>query len=329
MGTLQNAKILLAVQRLGSISKAAQELNISQPTVSVILKKIESEVEGDIYYHNERPIKLTPLGRMLSHQFEKFVELDDQTKNYIKTFKKGFLPSFRIGTVDSFCPNINPYFVPNLLEHTQKLVIEEGSTLELADWIKKNRIDIAIMNMDLQEEEGIVSELIFTEEYVIVLPKSLLMHANSTVGENLELMSRLSFIYLSNLSFDKLTQTRFLNNLGIKPPKSIELDDFSTVCQIVNSGHGWTLLTPLELWIGRDFLKNITIIRPPYTRFYKPFYFVHKQWMMPKFENLLISLLLSAIMDKFVPVMTSRFPELAPYLKLSESIAKRDFRELV
>ena len=94
MGTLQNAKILLAVQRLGSISKAAQELNISQPTVSVILKKIESEVEGDIYYHNERPIKLTPLGRMLSHQFEKFVELDDQTKNYIKTFKKGFLPSF-------------------------------------------------------------------------------------------------------------------------------------------------------------------------------------------------------------------------------------------
>lgn len=57
MGTLQNAKILLAVQRLGSISKAAQELNISQPTVSVILKKIESEVEGDIYYHNERPIK--------------------------------------------------------------------------------------------------------------------------------------------------------------------------------------------------------------------------------------------------------------------------------
>lgn len=65
MSKFLKERILVAVKATGSISLAAVKLGISQPAVSIGLKKIEEEVGGHVYFHGERPITLTGLGEIL------------------------------------------------------------------------------------------------------------------------------------------------------------------------------------------------------------------------------------------------------------------------
>ncbi len=319
MSSFLRERILVAVNRLKSFSRVADELGISQPTVSVTIRKMEKDIGGELFYRGERPIALTALGQMLASQYEKMLSIDEQTQTLVASYKQGILPLLRIGAVNSFSVNVNPFYIPQLLGQTQKLIAEQAPSNDLADILIKNDIDLAIINAPVSEE-GFTSIDLLKEDYLIALPKTLYLPHKNNISDYLDRLLNIPFVYSGTLSFDYLLVKRLLHSIGYQPDKVIEVDCYSTMCQMINQGVCWSLMTPFALCVGRNFIDNIRTFSLGGPNAYRHFYFCHKDWMTPVFERQLLTLISKAICNDFMPQVMQINPNIAKHISPTQRV---------
>lgn len=323
MSRYTREKVLVTVGKLGSIVKAAAELGISQPSVSSILKKLENEIGGPVFYHGERPIVLTPLGKLLATQYVKILELDRQTKGFVASFNQGIYPELRIGAVSSFFTNINPYYLPDLLTQAERISTREGDSGRIAELLLANQLDFVIINTNLPNESEIITHKLLTEDYLLALPSQLYNPGKNHVSDYFEQLQNMPVVFSGSNSYDNLNARRILNSLGFCLKKVMEIECYSTICQMVSSGVCWALLTPFSLRIGRDFTKHIKLIPFDHTNANRSFYLCYKPWMNQLFEKRLFDLLANAILRRFLPTLRKQAPILVPHIHVGDLLTKR------
>ena len=316
-------KVLVTVGKLGSIGEAANELAISQPSVSTILKKLENEVGGPVFYHGERPILLTPLGKLLATQYEKILELDRQTQGLVASFNQGIYPELRIGVVSSFFSNINPYYLPELLTQAERISTREGDSGKIAELLLANQLDFAIINTNFPNESDIITHKLLTENYLLALPNKLYKRGNNHISDYFDLLQNIPVVFSGSKSYDNLSARRILNSLGVHLKKVMEIECYSTICQLVSSGACWSLLTPFTLQIGKDFSSHIKLIPIDLAIAKRSFYLCYKPWMNQLFEKRLFDLLANAILNRFLVSLQKQSPELISYIHIEDILVKR------
>ena len=323
MSRYTREKVLVTVGKLGSIVEAATELGISQPSVSTVLKKLENEIGGPVFYHGERPIVLTPLGKLLATQYEKILELDRQTKGFVASFNQGIYPELRIGAVTSFFTNINAYYLPDLLTQAERISTREGDSGKLAELLLSNQLDLSIINTNFPNESEIITHKLLTENYLLALPSQLYTSGKNHVSDYFELIQNMPVVFSGSKSYDNLNARRILNSLGIHLKKVMEIECYSTICQMVSSGGCWSLLTPFTLRLGRDFASHIKLIPLDLPNAYRSFYLCYKPWMNQLFEKRLFDLLANAILNRFLPTLQKQAPSLVSYIHVEDLLTKR------
>lgn len=170
MNTKQLRYILVLV-KAGSFSKAAEILNISQPSLSQYVKKIEQQVGVELFDRINGDVRLTNAGEVYVDTARKILDLERQLEKKIldvTSYKTGYIT---VGT----SPYMAATMMPEIAKDFQKeypgihIVIREGTTNELIDAMEHGECDMCLTLLPV-DEHVFDSEIIVREEVVLAVP---------------------------------------------------------------------------------------------------------------------------------------------------------------
>lgn len=162
--------IFNVVAKHRSYSKAAAELYLSQPTVSVHLQKLEQELGMELFEQLGRNIYLTDAGRMLFIYTQKIFSLAEEAERALEELQGLHKGRIRLGA--STTPGI--YYLPNLIGQFKEdypgieLILDVANTLEIIKKIQANQLDIAVVGEHVSESD-LVAEPFKTDHLVMIL----------------------------------------------------------------------------------------------------------------------------------------------------------------
>jgi LysR family transcriptional regulator, hydrogen peroxide-inducible genes activator len=169
---IQQLEYIIAVDRLKSFTKAAQYCNVTQATLSAMIKKLEEELDVIIFDRKQNPIHTTDIGlQILSEAIiiqEHSIVLKDKAKNKNMVIE-GHL---KIGIIPTLAPYLLPLF---LLEFIKKypavrLSISELTTQNIIKNLRIGALDAGILATPLSQND-LLENVLFNEEFVAYVSK--------------------------------------------------------------------------------------------------------------------------------------------------------------
>lgn len=166
-------KYILAVARERHFGKAAKACFVTQPTLSLGIKKLEEELGVVIFERGQKEVHITPIGEKLLSQAEK-VMTELNTLREIARYEKDPLKTpLRVGAIYT----IGPYLFPDLLGVLKErapqlpLLMEENYTDTLLKRLRNGDIDVAILSTPF-DSSGLEAYSLYEEPFVILVPAS-------------------------------------------------------------------------------------------------------------------------------------------------------------
>ncbi len=163
--SLTQLEYILAIDNYRHFAKAAEACLVTQPTLSMQLKKLEEELKIDIFDRSKQPIIPTDAGKDIIEQARIILREAKKLENIAKHYDDTFEGSLVIGIIPTIAPYLLPYFLGDFLKKYKKikLVIQELTTEEIIYKLNKDEIDAGILATPLHEI-NILEEPLFYEE---------------------------------------------------------------------------------------------------------------------------------------------------------------------
>ena len=165
--TLNELRYVVAVAQTQHFSKAAEACHVSQPSLSIAVKKFEEELGITIFQRGKRQVEITPEGEAVVQQAQKIIE-ETQKLNYLKCLQKSPLEGvLKIGAIFTIGPYLFPSLVPYMRKHypDMPLHIDEDYTENLRKKLLKAEIDIAVLALPFSDPAVETME-IYDEDFV-------------------------------------------------------------------------------------------------------------------------------------------------------------------
>lgn len=166
---LEQYHVFYTTAQLGSITKAAERLFLTQPSVSYAIKQLEESLGLRLFVRQARGVSLTAEGQALFYHVAAAMESLQQGEQTIKRFLNLQGGQVRIGTSDTLCR----YFLLPVLEqfassHPQiRLQITHGKTPEITEWLAEGRIDLGVVHLPVSLERFVVTELAHVQDVFV------------------------------------------------------------------------------------------------------------------------------------------------------------------
>lgn len=164
--TLTELQYIVAVAQERHFGRAAERVFVTQPALSLAIKKLEEELGATIFERQRNQITLTPLGERLVHQAQRVLEEADQIKVLAAQGKDQLMGPLRFGVIATVGPYILPDLVPLLSERAPKmpLELEENLTLNLAGMLKSGKLDVIMIALPF-DEPAIMTKALYDEPF--------------------------------------------------------------------------------------------------------------------------------------------------------------------
>ncbi|WP_424946197.1 hydrogen peroxide-inducible genes activator [Candidatus Spongiihabitans sp.] len=171
--TLSELKYIVAVARERHFGRAARSCFVSQPTLSVAVKKLEHEFDITLFERGSNEILLTPMGKRMVEQAQQVLEAAAKLKTIARASDNDLVEPLRIGIIYTICPYLLPHLIPILREQAadMPIIVEEGFTNDLRVRLKQGSVDAIIVSNPFAEP-GVATEVLYKEPFVVVLPIS-------------------------------------------------------------------------------------------------------------------------------------------------------------
>src|SRR5699024_10823573 len=149
--TLTELKYIVAVARERHFGRAAYACFVSQPTLSVAVRKLEDELGVVIFERGSAEIVITPIGLAIVPQAQRVLE---ESANLIEMARQGHDPlsgPLRVGVIHTIGPYLLPRLVPAQIQQTPQmpLLLQENFTDKLLELLRQGEIDCAIVALPL------------------------------------------------------------------------------------------------------------------------------------------------------------------------------------
>ncbi|MBL8378865.1 MAG: LysR family transcriptional regulator [Burkholderiales bacterium] len=169
--TLTELRYIVAVARERHFGRAADACFVSQPTLSVAVKKLEDELGTTLFERSHGEIALTPLGAVVVAQAQRVLEEAGQIKELVKERRDPLGGPLRVGVIYSIAPYLLPVLVPRMIKAAaaMPLVIEENFTVRLLEMLKNGDIDVAILALPFSEA-SLMMQPVYDEPFMVALP---------------------------------------------------------------------------------------------------------------------------------------------------------------
>ena len=171
--TLSELKYIVAVARERHFGRAAKACYVSQPTLSVAVKKLEDELGVVLFERGPSEVVLTPVGEMVVNQAQQVLESADRVKKIAACGGDPLIEPLRIGIIYTIGPYLLPHLIPGLRDQVpdMPIIVEEGFTVDIASRLKQGNLDAIILAKPFSES-GVETRSLYREPFVTVVPIS-------------------------------------------------------------------------------------------------------------------------------------------------------------
>ncbi|HEY9102074.1 hydrogen peroxide-inducible genes activator [Chitinimonas sp.] len=261
--TLTELKYIVAVARERHFGRAAGACFVSQPTLSVAVKKLEDELGVTLFERSAGDVSITPIGERIVSEAQRVLEQVQTIKQLAEQGKDPLSGPLRLGAIYTISPYLLPFLIPSLRQRApqMQLLLEENYTARLAEMLKQGDIDIAILSEPFRES-GIATQAVYDESFVVATPKGHAWESLKAIDaaqledENVLLLSP------GNCFRDQVLQTcpelnREALPTGSSLQRTLQGSSLTTIRHMVAGGIGVTVLPATSITPADEQLLTI------------------------------------------------------------------------
>ena len=250
--TLTELKYIVAVARERHFGKAAEACYVSQPTLSVAIKKLEDELEVKLFERSAGEVTVTPLGEQIVQQAQSVLDQAASIKEIAKRGKDPLAGPLNLGVIYTIGPYLLPDLVRQVISRTPQmpLMLQENFTVKLLEMLRTGEIDCAIMAEPFPDT-GLALAPLYDEPFMAAVPSTHELAARKSITAE-EMKSETMLLLGNGHCFrDHVLEVcpefaRFSSNAeGIR--KSFEGSSLETIKHMVAAGMGVTLVPRLSV----------------------------------------------------------------------------------
>ena len=255
-------KIFYTVAKLGNITKAAEKLYISQPAVTMSIKKLEEQLESTLFVRTKRGVILTTEGNVLYEYISKAMENIELGENRLASLKKLESGNIKIGIGST----LTKYFLINYLDEYHKLYpnvninIDTSVTESVIKKLEEGALDMAIVISDEKSLNNLNIEYSRDIEYIFIANKEY----KEKIGKSIKAEELNEYPLI--LQTEKSSSRKFLDKVMKKNDiilsSAMELTSYSLVIEFakIGMGLGFTSKEYVRKEIENDELFEINVI---------------------------------------------------------------------
>ena len=274
--TLTELRYIVAVARERDFGRAAESCFVSQPTLSVAIRKLEDELGVTLFERGSTEIGITPVGGQIIEQAQKVLADAAGMREIARQGKDPLAGPLRLGVIYT----IGPYLLPPLMRRMidtlpqMPLTLHEDFTHRLVEMLKQGELDAGVMALPLPEA-GLVAQPLYDEAFVVAVPRGHPWEGRAAVAAD-ELKGQTMLLLGAGHCFRDQVLQVCPEQLRIAPGASsaetgmgrtFEGSSLETIRHMVASGIGVTLLprTSVPATVPQDSLLSYIPLAEPAT----------------------------------------------------------------
>lgn len=265
--TLTEFRYLVALAKTGHFGQAARQCHVSQPTLSIAIKKLEDELGVTLFERSKSQLTPTQTGLKIIQQAEVLLAQVEVIRELADSGRDPFHSPLRLGAIYTIGPYLFPHLVPELTSRAANmpLFIEEGYTANLKEKLLSCELDAIVIALPFQARD-VLSKTLYEEPFVVLLPKEHPLTGQATI-KPADLQAEEILLLGEGHCFRDQILTAFPDLLSQGP--GIEHSAFSgkagtsleTLKLMVSSGLGITIL-PLSAASLTSYNREMLTVRP-------------------------------------------------------------------
>lgn len=234
--TLNQLKYLVTINECGNITLASKKLNLSQPSLTMQIKKLEDELGIKIFNRKNKPFVITELGQKIISQAKKVLLEEKKINDIINQDKEIFTGKLKIGITPSLVLSISDIIISSFEKKFKnvELVISEIKSEDITNAIEESDIDVGITPYFLKTN-NVIEQPLFYEPFVVYLPEN---HRLKNIKKlNIDNFEFENLLFTSESSISKQVSQLF-KGLNLNYTKIIESQNLQTYLNLSDKGHG-------------------------------------------------------------------------------------------
>lgn len=249
---LYQIRYFLAIAQIGSFTKAAEQLFVSQPSLSAGIKKLEQELEVTLFERGGRRVLLTPAGRLFQEKAQTILAEYQSVRHDLEKLKEK--PTLKIGTLHS----VRGYTLARLMgafrEKYANVTIElcNGYLQDLQDWLEQGDIDLALTWLREQDSSQTSQFLCHQPLSLAVSPSHPFARLKSISVADIDGQS---YIERLNCEFWRANPKMF-ESMGVKPQTIYSANNEEWVIALIRAGMGISIM---PIWADLDDIIYVPI----------------------------------------------------------------------
>jgi LysR family hydrogen peroxide-inducible transcriptional activator len=295
--TLTDLKYIVALARERHFGRAADKCFVSQPTLSVAVKKLEEELGVILFERSPQEVRVTPIGERIVGQAERVLAESAQLTEIAAAGRNPLAGPLRLGVIYTIGPWLLPRLVPLLRERAPEmpLLLEENYTHRLLERLKTTELDVAVLALPV-EEPGLVAQAVYDEGFRVLVPAAHPWAREKAIDPGRLLEQPLLMLGRGNCFRDQVLD--LCTAAGAGGPQVLEGSSLETIRHMVASEVGITVMPATAV----DAIpKNDPLLRVRHFSSPEPTRRVGMVWRASFPRHQVIDLLRRALLDCRLP----------------------------
>ena len=258
--TLQQLEYVMAVYRCKHFAKAAEYCNVTQPTLSSMIQKLEDELGIKIFDRSKQPIHPTAAGQLVIERAWNILVRAKHLKEIVEEERKSITGTLNVAILPTIAPYLLPRFLPQLMNEYPEMDIRvtEMKTEDIHKALKPGDIDAAIL-AKLDGQDDFKMHQLYVEKFFVYVSKNDNLFNKQNIRTT-DLSGEFLWLLDEGHCFrDQLVKFCHLKSAA-KSKKAYNLGSIETFMRIVESGKGVTFIPELALQQFTDVQKEL--VRP-------------------------------------------------------------------
>jgi DNA-binding transcriptional LysR family regulator len=256
---LEQLEAFVEVARLGSVSRAAEALYATQPTLTARLKGLEQELDAQLFIRSQRGMRLSDAGRAFLPFAERSLDTVTSGRRLLAELARGEAGQLALGAA----PAVSTYVLPRILTRFRRthpkvsLAVRTGHSEEVLELVLREQVQIGLGRALRHPELEAIP--LYEDELVLVVDPEHPFAEQEEIGPDALLEVQL-ILFDRTSSYRRMT-SEFFEGVGAVPRGVMELDNIDAAKKMVEQGLGVALLphTAVAAELERGSLKAVTL----------------------------------------------------------------------
>lgn len=248
--TIRDYEYFIAVAEEQHFSRAAARCHVSQPTLSVQLKKLEQRLGVSLFERHPRKVVLTFAGQAVLAKAKHMLRLEGEITQLAQAAQNPLVGRYKLGIIPTIAPYLLPRLTPFQRHNTPELVpvLQESKTETLLANLRDGALDAAILALPLDNIDDLSVTPLYSEAFYLALPEDHALAKNTTVSTADLAEGELLLLEDGHCLRDHALEVCHL--LGRAENMELRASSLETLRHMVMAGQGVTLLPELALEQG-------------------------------------------------------------------------------